>query len=151
MQKDKKEWMVHCWGGAFNDDANPSIKKDHNITEGYYYFADEKEKDDFLAILKEPKYFYQGLMIDTKHQYMTHKRTIFVGTFEYNDNSYILHYDFGYEYPEDMAIFQFTENNYSCDCNRSLFIQREYGKDSIPELGCGDKIKLVEYHIEYWD
>ena len=56
-----------------------------------------------------------------------------------------------YEFPEETAIFQFLDNNYSCDCNRSLFIREEYGKNAIPELDCGDEIMLVKYHIEYWD
>ena len=49
------------------------------------------------------------------------------------------------------AIFYFTEGNFSCDCNRSLAIRWEYGDDAIPELGCGEDIELVDYHIEYWD
>ena len=67
------------------------------------------------------------------------------------DKEYVLHYDLGYEYEEDAAIFYFTKGNFSCDCNRSLAIRWEYGDDAIPELGCGEDIKLVDYHIEYLD
>ena len=89
--------------------------------------------------------------MEVEYDYMTHKRTIFVGTFKYQDKEFVLHYDFGYEYSEDDAIYCFTEGNYSCDCNRSLFIQYEYGKDAIPELDCGDEIELLDYHFEYLD
>ena len=73
------------------------------------------------------------------------------GTFKYEDKEFGLHYDLGYEYEEESAIFYFTEGNFSCDCNRSLAIRWEYGDDAIPELGCGEDIELVDYHIEYWD
>lgn len=79
------------------------------------------------------------------------KRTIFVGVFQYKDKEYTLHYDFGKSYPATSAVWMFLEGNYSCDCNRSLFIAREYGEDTIPDLGCGEEIKLKEYHIEYWE
>ena len=147
----QKEWMIHIWGGAWNSDANPSIEKDYGIQEGYHYFKTEEEKDRFLEIINKPEYRYQGLMRDIKYGFMTHKRTIFVGTFKYEDKEFVLHYDLGYEYKKDDAIFYFTKGNFSCDCNRSLAIRREYGDDAIPELGCGEDIKLVDYHIEYLD
>ena len=147
----QKEWMIHIWGGAWNSDANPSIEKDYGIHEGYHYFKTEEEKDSFLEIVNKPEYRNQGLMRDIKYGFMTHKRTIFVGTFKYEDKEFVLHYDLGYEYEEDAAIFYFTKGNFSCDCNRSLAIRWEYGDDAIPELGCGEDIKLVDYHIEYLD
>lgn len=75
--------------------------------------------------------------------------TVFVGTFQYMDKQFTLHYDFGEDYPKDAAEFMFTEGNYSCDCNRSLFIKNAYGECSIPELPCGDKIELLSYNIVY--
>jgi hypothetical protein len=147
----KAEYMVHIWGGAWNSDANPSIERDLGIKEGYHYFDTEKEKNEFCKLLDNPIYSKQGIARDVKYGVMSHKRTIFVGTFKYKDKEFILHYDFGYEYPEHYAEFQFVENNYACDCNRSLFIRWEYGEDAIPELGCGHEIKMMEYHIEYWD
>lgn len=146
-----KEWMVHVWGGAWNKDANPSIEKDYGIKEGYHYFKTEDEKNRFCEILNNPIYSNQGLMRDIKHGYINHKRTIFVGILKYKNKEFLIHYDFGYEYSEEYAIFQFTENNYSCDCNRSLIIQYEYGEEIIPFLNCGNEIELLDYHIEYWD
>ena len=149
--KDNKEWMIHIWGGAWNYDANPSIERDLGIKEGYHYFKSEEDKNEFVAKLHNPIYRNQGLMIIEKYGEMVHKRTIFVGIFQYQDKEYVIHYDFGYEYSEEDAEFQFLENNYSCDYNRSLFIQREYGEDAIPELNCGNEIELKDYHFEYWD
>lgn len=36
----------------------------------------------------------------------------------------------------------YREGNYSCDCNRSLFIQRQCDP-AFPDLQCGDKIKMI--------
>lgn len=145
------EYMVHIWGGAWNYDANPSIEKETGIKEGYYYFSTKEAKNAFVKFLHTPVYYKQGLAIDTKSGVMTHRRTIFVGMFKYKDKEFVLHYDLGYEYPEDSAVFYFTTGNFSCDCNRSLAIRREYGDDAIPVLDCGCEIKMLDYHIEYWD
>lgn len=147
----KKEYMVHIWGGAWNKDADPSIEKDLGIKPGYYYFDNDYEKDEFIMKLNNPNYKHQGIMINENHGYMTHKRTIFVGTFKYKDKEFIIHYNLGYDYSEDDAIFYFTQGNFGCDCNRSLAIRWEYGEDSMPELGCGCEIELLDYHIEYLD
>lgn len=147
----KEEYLVHIWGGAWNADANPSIEKDLGIKEGYHYFNTEIEKNNFLKMLNNPVYSSQGLMIDEKYGIMSHKRTIFVGTFKYRDKEYIIHRDFGYEFEEEYAVYMFEDGNYSCDCNRSLFIQREYGEDAVPFLNCGNEIKMLEYHFDYED
>ena len=144
-----KEYMAHIWGGAWNENANPSIEKDLGIKESYHYFKTKEERDRFLKLIKQ--YSSQGLVWDLREGEMTHKRTIFVADLKYKDMVYTIHCDFGYEYPEEQAIFMFEEGNYSCDCNRSLFIQDEYGENAIDELDCGEEIKMVNYHLEYLD
>ena len=135
--EEQKEWMVHVWGGAWNEDANPSIEKDYGIKKGYHYFKTEEEKNKFIDIINKPEYSKQGLARDIKYGHMSHKRTVFVGTLRYGDKEFVIHYDLGYEYSEENAIFYFTEGNFSCDCNRSLAIRWEYGDDAIHELRCG--------------
>lgn len=93
-----KEYMVHVWGGAWNPNANPSIESDLGIKEGYHYFATEKEKDEFLKPISLEKYKRQGLVYDIQYGEMSHKRTIFVGTFKYQEKEFVIHKDFGYEF-----------------------------------------------------
>lgn len=147
----KQEYLVHIWGGAWNDDANPSIEKDLGVKDGYHYFCDEKEKNDFIKLLNNPIYKNQGLMIHEQYGFMTHKRTIFVGKLKYKDQEFIIHRDFGYEYPEKNAKYMFLEGDNSCDCNRSLLIRYEYGNNAIPYLNCGKEIELLDYHFEHLD
>jgi hypothetical protein len=49
----------------------------------------------------------------------------------YHDN-----YDWG---SGEGLIFQYTENNYACDCNRSLFLY-DWEEDKVKP--CGDTIRL---------
>lgn len=54
-------------------------------------------------------------------------------------------YDFGYGYPYDSARFTFTDGNYSCDCNRSLFISESY--PDVAELECGELITVRDFSV----
>ena len=45
------------------------------------------------------------------------------------------------EYDDDAPVeFMWTEGNYCCDCNRSIFM-------GIKEMDCGDEIELVSLII----
>ena len=65
----------------------------------------------------------------------------------YNNIDYPFQYDFSYpgmtgdDDDRDGAVFMFEEGNFSCDCNKSIFI-REYVDSNFPEMLCGDKIQL---------
>lgn len=37
-----------------------------------------------------------------------------------------------------LNVFQWVENNYSCDCNRCLFFCRAAGEEEPHEVDCGD-------------
>jgi hypothetical protein len=59
-------------------------------------------------------------------------------------------FDFPYEwdYVDGSSEYLWSDGNYGCDCNRSLFFQREAGGDDTAQsLGCGSDryvIKIVE-------
>lgn len=53
--------------------------------------------------------------------------------------------------------YWWTEGNGGCDCNRSLFLNREYGlglgeknkeDDDVPNLPCGDTIELLSLTVD---
>ena len=54
--------------------------------------------------------------------------------------------DFGEDYPEESARFMFFEGNYACDCNKMLFLAREYpevfGSEDDDLTPCGDTITI---------
>lgn len=143
------EYMVNIWGGAWNADANPSIEKDLGIKEGAHYFETEKELNAFIRLVSRPKYKNQGMVIDKHIGNLTHKATVFVGTFKHKDKEFVIRHRFVNEYPPESAVNWFIYGNGGCDCNRSRFIREQYGDDAIPELDCGWQIELVDYHVEY--
>jgi hypothetical protein len=73
-------------------------------------------------------------------------RTIASMDLLYKDKKYHLDYDFKEEYPEKSARYIFFDGNYSCDCNKSLFIQRYCDKD-FPEMECGDEIEIQNFEL----
>lgn len=60
--------------------------------------------------------------------------------FRYNAIDYVTYYD---DYGDSME-YMFEDGNYSCDCNRSLFIQRQCDED-FPDMKCGDTIEMVSF------
>ncbi|HXH30268.1 MAG TPA: hypothetical protein VNJ01_05625 [Bacteriovoracaceae bacterium] len=42
----------------------------------------------------------------------------------------------------DTMIYANTSGNFSCDCNRSLFLARAYQEDEKEDMACGDTITL---------
>lgn len=60
---------------------------------------------------------------------------------EHEGKSYELHPDFDYD-EFHHAEFIWEEGNFSCDCNRSIFINEI--DNTFPLMDCGDTIKLTE-------
>lgn len=57
--------------------------------------------------------------------------------------SHTLDYEFGHGYPISSAEYMWREGNYSCDCNKRLFIARaEQQPEPEDDLECGDSILI---------
>ena len=134
------EYMLHWWGGC------EKYVKDKYGYDEYLYFNNLDNRDKVKKQLME--FTKHGLVVDYKEGTLTHKNTIAIVKFRYEDKEYVYEDDFGKEYPEEMVRFQYEENNYSCDCNRSLFIQRNCD-ENFPEFNCGNLIELVSLDIVY--
>jgi hypothetical protein len=153
FENNEYEYMINIWGGAWNKDADPSVEKDFGIKKGAHYFKTKEERDNFCKILSRNEYKKQGIVIESYEGYLTHKRTVFVGKYKYEDKEFIIRNAFNYEYPTEAAEYMHTQGNYSCPYNISIFIKEQYGEDAIPKLDCcdDDKVELIDYHIEYID
>ncbi len=80
--------------------------------------------------------------------YKTRYRTVAKMKMLYNGKTYDYEEDFGYAYGAESAKFMFEDGNYGCDCNRSLFLNRKYGKE-CPTKECGYEIEITEFSVEY--
>lgn len=72
-------------------------------------------------------------------------------TLGYKGKEYTFLHSWGENYPEDGANYMFEQGNYSCDCNKKIFLRRECGLDidTEEEHACGQEIRLVDLeHIK---
>lgn len=137
-----KEYLLELWGGFF------TVKniKIHGYKPGYYFFDSMEKLKEFHNKLDEVdnfKFLEHSIYDNNYIRYETHA----VMKLKYNDKIYDLDYNFGYGYEKRDAQYMFLEGNYSCDCNKSFFLSKIYPE--FPELNCGNKIKMVEFKIEY--
>ena len=61
--------------------------------------------------------------------------------FYFEGKDYALVFDFGCKCSFATAKYMFEEGNYSCDCNRSIFMSAEFS--DFEEMDCGSEIKLI--------
>lgn len=139
----KYEYLLHTWGGFYNEEH----KIKHNCSPGYFWFDSAKARQDYLSVL-------QKLENDLNAHYLaftlaegTNTRTKTVATmdFVFAGKEYHYEYCFGYAYPEESACYMFEDGNYSCDCNRSIFINSQY--PDFPEMDCGDQIEMKNFQV----
>jgi len=135
------EYYLGFWGGA-----EETIEKELGIKERNFWFKTAEEKEKFKESLR--RFSDLGLMFHEEEGELNHKRTVAIVKLKYKEKIYKFEYDFGYEYPESGVLFMFEEGNYSCDCNKSLFIKQHCDKN-FKELVCGDKIELVSLKTKY--
>lgn len=142
---DKYEYLLHTWGGFYNDEH----KVIHQKEAGYFFFDTNEEREKYIKELQDISEIMdaQVLMIDRKEGIGVRYKTVAHLILKYKGEKFELEYDFGYAYPSDAALFMFEDGNYACDCNRSSFIIEKYG-NKIPDLPCGNEIKLVSIEIK---
>ena len=143
FEKEKYEYLLHTWGGFYNEEH----KSKHGLEPGYFWFSSKQERKEFRDNLKEieMKYGAHCLMASYEEGRHTRYRTIARMKLIYNGKEYPYEYDFGFGYSVHTAYFMWEEGNYSCDCNRSLFLSELY--DDVKEVGCGNFIKAINLTV----
>lgn len=99
--KPKYEYIVHTWGGFYND----QYKRIHHFEPGYKWFDNEFERDQYVSVLKsyEEKLNARHLMVVLDEGYHTHIKTILHRVVKYKGEFIYSEYDMGYAYPMDAA------------------------------------------------
>jgi hypothetical protein len=144
FENEKYEFLLHTWGGFYNEE----YKAKHGLEPGYFWFDTKEERESYLKNLKdiEEKLSAKYLATSFYEGKNTRYRTIVKMKFIYNGKAYPYEYDFGYGYDTESAHYMWKEGNYSCDCNRSLFLNREYPEVVVAEE-CGDTIKMRDFVV----
>jgi hypothetical protein len=141
----KYEYMLHTWGGFYNKEH----QEKHGYKKGYFGFDTKEAREAYISELKEVEQRLKAfcLAISTEEGEHVRYRTIAKIVFVYQGKEYPYEYDFGFAYPAESAEYMFSEGNYACDCNRSLFLSRI--NDDFPELECGDEIEMKSFEVVF--
>ena len=139
------EYLFHLkfWGQIENNGlADRLIGKERD-----FWWKSEFPRDSFKekiqAIAEKNNVI---VCFDENEGFEVNKRTVAKMDFIVDGKRLAYEYDFGFGYSGDGAHYMFHDGNYSCDCNRSLFL-KEAGHD-IEELSCGDKIEIENFKVE---
>ena len=140
----KYQYYIHIGGDFFNDEH----KQKHGLDPGSFFFDTAKERAEFRKKYEDAEEMFgcDTIRFDEAEGFDVIYRTIAEMDLEYGGKTYPIKYDFGHNYTTDGAEYMFTEGNYSCDCNLSIFIRERYGQ-VIPELPCGEEIKMSNLKI----
>lgn len=131
----KCQFLLHWWGGAA-----PYIKETLKINSHYLWFETEEELTKvFNQIMSYEHHGLRFNAMSVAEGHQIHTRCIVTVKAEYEGKKYEFDYDFEYGYDEHNAEYMFTEGNYGCDCNLSIFINEKY--PDFEEMECGDRIK----------
>lgn len=141
----KYEYMLHTWGGFYNKEH----QENHGYKEGYFWFDTKEAREAYISELKEVEQRLNArmLVISTEEGEHVRYRTIAKMVFVYQGKEYPYEYDFGFAYSSESAEYVFTEGNYSCDCNRSIFLASKY--EGFQEIECGDEIEMRSFEVSF--
>ncbi len=140
------EFLLHFWGEIFNDNL---IEKELGIKGNYLWFDTADKREAMKTKLRELAGRHKVVIAFSEEEgELVRKRTMAKIVFESRGKRYGIDYDFGYGYPADAAEYMFTDGNYGCDCNRSIFIHEKYPE--FPETNqCGDDIEMTYFEVVY--
>ena len=132
------------WGQICNDDL---INKATGIADRDFWFASKQERQAFKEKLNAIADLNGVIIMFAEHEGPNAlKRTVAKMVMQLPDGREVpFDYDFGYGYDADSAEYMFMDGNYSCDCNKSLFLHSIHPE--IPEMDCGDEIILKNFTV----
>lgn len=150
-----KDYLLRVWGR--DEDAVKALKTpdylepDHAIC---YWFNTSKERSQFVRSLPKDLMVVWS-EVDKDHEHDVHAETVVTVTLLLPDGRKgTFEQSYGCGYPDDSVHYMWENGNYSCDCNRRLFLARYCGID--PEnadldtyVECGDSIRLLSLKIEH--
>ncbi len=66
-------------------------------------------------------------------------------TLQHEGREYVIEDD--HDWTEEGADYMWSEGNFSCDCNRRLFIARQTDPDGDSHFPCGETVELVRLEL----
>ena len=138
------EYYLGFWGQIENDNL---VERDLGIKEKDFWFSSAKEREDFRAKLRDVANLHNVIIAFKEEEgenarFRTVARMLMVLP---DGREFPYEHDFGHAYDQDSARYMFEDGNYSCDCNKTIFLSREHPE--IEEWDCGDDIELKNFTV----
>lgn len=145
-----KPFHIRYWGGVQNGGASAKFL---GTSENDFWFDTAAEREAFRNKMQRfAKSINRMVLFTERDGAAAQTRTVAVMVFEFDGKEYPLEYDFGVGYSANSAEFMWEEGNYSCDCNRAIFLSEKYPEAfNESERECGDSIDLISFKVEYRD
>lgn len=141
------EYHLTFWGQIENDNL---VEKELGINEKDFWFRTKEEREMMKTLILNIADRHKVIAVFAEHEgHKVRYKTIAKMVFEYEGNEYPYEHDFGYGYPKEAARYMFEDGNYSCDCNRSLFLADAYPESFTreEELECGHRIVMKGFTV----
>lgn len=146
--QDGGPYLLTFWGrDAEKVRTATSLKSGDSYFE---WFDSDEQRQQRVFELELYRSCGYALVVEAREQGShTKLRTIYIGVYAYAGKQWILHQDFGYGYPLASAEFMFTDGNYACDCNVTIFLHEQYpdASEFAGEPKCGSNIKLITFVV----
>lgn len=138
------KYHLKFWGG----DSEELLSKVNLKDKDYFFNSDQNRqnfKNNLITVIQ--KYNLNHVVFDENDGDDVDKERVCIFSLRTSDGViHTVEESFGYGYPVDSIYFMMEEGSYSCDCNKSIFLQN-LGVD-IEEYPCGDEIELVDIKVE---
>lgn len=155
------KYVFRFWGAAmhlpgFSEKyGEPNEKPDSHVYARWFNTQAEltafrKELNDFIG---PDAAMVRGEPRENGSPFVTY-RVIGVATLRYEGKDYEVRADYGYGYPPRTVIFDWQENNTSCDCRRVPMLARQHpgvvsqAKLDATRKGCFETVPVVAFRIE---
>jgi len=139
-------YYLHFWGQIMNGGLN---KKLFRTDKTDFWFPDDISRKKYKKLLSDIAKENNVRIVFAEYEgELCKRRTVAKMIFEFEGKEYPYTEDFGYGYPVQAAEYMFFGGDYSCDCNKSLFIKRTHDKN-FPEMDCGHRIKIKDFVINF--
>lgn len=132
-------FLLRAWGKAATyPEFRAKYGKPNECDRVYaWWFTNQEALDAFKQELTAfcQTLINNTLVYDAEHRYpnLVKHRTVAYVTLSYKGKEYEVKKDYGYGYPAETAIFDWEENNTSCDCNRLPMLERTHPGTVAPE------------------
>ena len=152
----KYEYFLKYWGEI---EIGKPIEKELNIHGNDFWFDNNQDRQKFKILLNQfAENKRKVIMFKETEGKVIRYKTIAKMNLIFDVKPYYIENDFGYGFQNtyeectSLAEYMYYDGNYSCDCNKLLFLARRYKEFEHYEnmkIECANNIKIENFRVEF--